>query len=490
MTTIMSSDRTEALAPRMYVAFLNPQGNFDRHDSYLTEHPDFGGQLVYVKELALALARRGVRVDILTRRIEDPQWPGFSESLDDFGELADQVRIVRLSFGGPAFLNKESLWPHLGEYVDRIVEFYRTGGSPDYLSAHYADGAAAAVMLRQRTGTGFTLTSHSLGAQKMDKLGVSRSNYQQMERRFHFSQRLAAERAGMRWADTIITSTEEERFKQYAHLLYRNAVDPLDDERFRVIAPGINQRIFNQDRASDDEAEIDQVARQLPYADQPHIVVSSRLDAKKNIAGVVQGFCRSEQLNQQARLALFTRGTNNPWRDLNRFREAERAVLEPILKTIEDSGQRERVHFVDIGSQRQLACAYRLLARSGSVFALPSLFEPFGLAPIEAAACGLAVAATRNGGPSEIFRQGSGELFDPADPDSIARALNSALHHRDQLVGRANQTVVSRYTWESTASGYLETMQANLAMPRRQPPEDSDPAAERERLIEQYLNEI
>ena len=40
----------------MQIIFLNPQGNFDPQDSYWTEHPDFGGQLVYVKETALALA--------------------------------------------------------------------------------------------------------------------------------------------------------------------------------------------------------------------------------------------------------------------------------------------------------------------------------------------------------------------------------------------------------------------------------------------------
>lgn|GEM_PF-4670272 len=33
----------------MHIAFLNPQGNFDLADRYWTEHPDFGGQLVYVK---------------------------------------------------------------------------------------------------------------------------------------------------------------------------------------------------------------------------------------------------------------------------------------------------------------------------------------------------------------------------------------------------------------------------------------------------------
>ena len=78
----------------MRVAFVNPQGNFDPQDSYWTEHPDFGGQLVYVKEVALAMAARGHRVDILTRRIVDPDWPEFEAPLDSY-QGVEGVRIVR-----------------------------------------------------------------------------------------------------------------------------------------------------------------------------------------------------------------------------------------------------------------------------------------------------------------------------------------------------------------------------------------------------------
>ena len=82
----------------MFIAFLNPQGNFDPRDSYWTAHPDFGGQLVYVKQLALAMGELGHRVDILTRQIIDPEWPEFGGSIDAYpGE--PNVRIVRLPAG-------------------------------------------------------------------------------------------------------------------------------------------------------------------------------------------------------------------------------------------------------------------------------------------------------------------------------------------------------------------------------------------------------
>ena len=119
----------------MHIAFLNPQGNFDRDDSYLTEHADFGGQLVYVKEVCLALAELGVQVDIVTRRFDDSQWSGFSEQLAWYTKDRSGPRIVRLDCGGAGFLRKEELWPHLDEWVASIQAFY-ADKLPDALTAH------------------------------------------------------------------------------------------------------------------------------------------------------------------------------------------------------------------------------------------------------------------------------------------------------------------------------------------------------------------
>src|SRR4028119_664767 len=78
----------------MRVAFVNPQGNFDPRNSYLASHPDFGGQLVYVREVARVLGEMGHRADILTRRILDPGWPEFAEETDAYPGQAN-VRILR-----------------------------------------------------------------------------------------------------------------------------------------------------------------------------------------------------------------------------------------------------------------------------------------------------------------------------------------------------------------------------------------------------------
>lgn len=458
----------------MRIAFLNPQGNFDRNDSYLTEHPDFGGQLVYVKEVALELGRLGIDVDVVTRRIEDPDWPGFEAPVDDFGEQADRVRIVRLDFGGPGFLPKESLWPHLPEFVDRIRGWYGDA-APDYATAHYADGGLSAVLLRRDAGVRFTFTGHSLGAQKIDKLGVDAANLQAMEARYRFSRRLSAERWAMRVSDTIITSTEAERREQYKHPLYQGAIDTADDGHFDVIPPGVNTRIFNGDRAGDDVDFVEDLAAREP-GDTPSIVVSSRLDPKKNVGGLVEAWVDSPELHRSARLALFVRGAADPFEDDSSLGAGERAVLAPIRARILEAGLRDRVTFVDARSQRQLASAYRYFAGTGSVFALPSLFEPFGLAPIEAAACSLAVAATAHGGPSEIFADGSGLLFEPEDSADVARVLMETLGRQPELTTAGRARVLANYTWARTAERYLARVRHNLEhRPERpQAPTDID----------------
>ncbi len=159
----------------MRVAFLNPQGNFDPADSYWAGHPDFGGQLVYVKEVGLALAELGVQVDIVTRRIRDPEWPEFSGHVDYYEDFPDNPRILRIACGGDSFLKKEALWPCLSEFVDNLLELYGSD-SPDFVTSHYADGGYCAALLQSKTGLGFSFTGHSLGAQKMDKLGVNPEN--------------------------------------------------------------------------------------------------------------------------------------------------------------------------------------------------------------------------------------------------------------------------------------------------------------------------
>ncbi|HJQ28465.1 MAG TPA: glycosyltransferase, partial [Rubrobacter sp.] len=240
----------------MRVAFLNPQGNFDPHNSYLASHPDFGGQLVYVREVARTLGEMGHHADILTRRIVDPHWPEFASDADAYPGY-ENVRILRVPCGPDHFLPKEELWPHLGEWAEGVARLYRGEDSwPALWTGHYADGGLAAALLAEASRTPFTFTGHSLGAWKLDfLLQESPDALVEADARYNFGARIEAERAAMARSAAIIANSAAERREQYDHPAYRGAVDVEDDGRFAVMPPGVNSDIFDPDARSPREEE-------------------------------------------------------------------------------------------------------------------------------------------------------------------------------------------------------------------------------------------
>jgi sucrose-phosphate synthase len=463
----------------MKIAFLNPQGNFDPQDSYWTAHPDFGGQLVYVKQVALAMGEMGHRVDILTRQIVDPDWPEFAARFDHYPG-APNVRIVRLPAGPLGFLRKELLWPYLvTDWVPNILDFYQAeGGLPQAFTAHYGDGGLCGVLIERQNGIPFTFTGHSLGAQKMDKLNASPENLAELDAQYHFARRILAERLSMNRSAVNVTSTRQERFQQYSHLAYQGAVDVGDDRRFALIPPGVNLDIFDAQAKAPDEAQVQQrvlacLRRDLPpeRLDLPAILASSRLDPKKNHLGLVRAFAEHPSLQAKANLIIITGALDDPLRQDDKAGPGEKEVLAQIREVIREHNLWGKISAFALQGQTTLAAAYRFFAGRGSVFALTALYEPFGLAPLEAAAAGLPVVVTQNGGPSESLQEGDqqfGVLVDPQSPADIARGLQSVLSDPQawrsfSILGR--QRVLDRYTWERTAHGYLTTIEDILANP-------------------------
>jgi sucrose-phosphate synthase len=461
------------------IAFVNPQGNFDPANSYVGAHPDFGGQLVYVREVAMALAAMGHEVDILTRRIVDPAWPEFAAPAARYPGHPG-VRVLRFPCGPAGFLPKEELWPHLGEWVEQIAAWYwQAEAWPDLWTGHYGDGGVCAALLEEISGIPFTFTAHSLGAWKLDRLfdpsGFSEAGGERfgadlalIDARYRFGARLSAETAALARAAAVITSTAEERYRQYHHPAYAGWAAAVEGAgRFTVIPPGVNLTIFDAASRSPREDEIHRAidaALERDIAPErrhlPAVIAWNRLDPKKNYQSLVRAFACRPELRACANLILITRGLEDPLRHLEAATPMELAVLEPLVAEVERDHLWGSISAFHLAGQDALAALYRWGAATRSVFCLPSLYEPFGLSLIEAMAAGLPVVATRNGGPAEITEEGRfGLLADPTDPFDLASQLLRVLTcpvDWECFARRGREHAIQRYSWKECARQYAE----------------------------------
>ena len=451
----------------MRVAFLNPQGNFDPKDSYWGLHPDFGGQLVYVKEISTILASWGIKVDIITRRIEDPEWPEFSKLIDHY-EGIDNLRIVRISFGGKRFLKKEKLWPYLKEYASGIIDFYKGEGVfPDFITTHYGDGGIAGAILSLWTRVPYTFTAHSLGAPKMERiLEGSDEPFDLVDKKYNFTIRISAERVVMKYSVRNIVNSNVERYEQYGHPLYKGWIDVKDDTRFETIYPGVNTKIFHNRTLELDKRIEQKIFEKYPDNHLPWIILSSRIDAKKNHISVLKAYAENKKLQEVANVFIVTRGIDDVFKSDSS--KGDKDVLSNIIKLIQEKDIRNKVLFFNIEGQRELAALYRIGVKRNSVFVLSTIHEPFGLAIIEALACGLPVVATKYGGPVEILREGTedyGILIDPLNTKEIGeRLLDLILSHElyRRFSKKGISRVLSKFTWESAAEKYLNIIEENV----------------------------
>ena len=218
------------------------------------------------------------------------------------------------------------------------------------------------------------------------------------------------------------------------------------------------ERVFARDFAA--------ARRQLPV-----VLSSSRLDAKKNHVGLVLAYAGSPELQAVANLGIVVRGMVDPLRDYSQARGEERAILEEIAGIVDKHDLWGKVSAFSLSGQDELAAAYRYLSRRRSVFCLTALYEPFGLAPLEAIAAGLPGVVTANGGPSESLYDAAtqteyGVLVDPAEPADIARGLLKAVvdplrwqSYHDAGIRRVHD----KYTWQRTAEGYEGAIQRILS---------------------------
>lgn len=434
----------------MYILLLSIHGLIRGHDLELGRDADTGGQTQYVVDLARALGERDdvSQVDLVTRRIIDPAVsPDYGEPLEP---VSDKVRIVRIDCGPEGYIMKEQLWDHLDAFMDNLAAWLHEGGRwPNVIHSHYADAGYVGVRLANLIGVPLVHTGHSLGRDKRQRLLAAGLTGDEIDARYNLVRRVETEETVLASAELVITSTQNEIEEQYG--LY----DYYRPERMVVIPPGTDLERFRPPAKDDPPiAFAEQLARFLDDPRKPLILALSRADQRKNIVALIEAYGQSPRLQELANL-LIVAGNRDDIRDLE---EGARDVLTDILLTVDAYDLYGKVATPKHHSSDEVPEIYRLVARSHGVFVNPALTEPFGLTLLEAAATGLPVVATENGGPVDIIGNcDNGILIDPLDRSAMAEALCQLLGDdkrwracsRNGLAG-----VRAHYSWQAHAERY------------------------------------
>ncbi len=440
---------------QLYIAIFSIHGLIRGSDLELGRDADTGGQTLYVLELAQALARhpKVARVDLITRRVVD------NTVANDYAKpvetLSDKLRIVRIDAGADEYIAKEQLWDYLDGFADNVVNFFHdSGATPDILHSHYADAGHVGASLSHRLGVPLIHTGHSLGRVKRRRLLASGLTTQEVEERYNMTRRIEAEETSLATAERVITSTFQEIEEQYE--LY----DHYQPEQMRVLPPGTDLVKFTPPVGGELKSTLfNELTQHLKAPEKSIILALSRPDKRKNIVALIDAYGQSPELQALANLVIIAGNRD----DINDLEDGAQEVFHELLLAIDHYDIYSKVSMPKHHRREQVSLIYRIAAASGGVFVNPALTEPFGLTLIEAAASGLPIVATEDGGPQDIISNcQNGILIDPLQTSTISTALLKLLqdkHLWQQYVERGLTGVRNHYSWDAHADSYITLVQ-------------------------------
>lgn len=449
----MNTHTLETHAPErpLYIVMISVHGLIRGHNLELGRDADTGGQTKYVVELAHALSEhRGVgRVDLLTRRIIDRNVS--DDYAQPFEPLTEKAGIVRIECGEQKYLRKEMLWDSLENFSDNALAYLKSQERiPDIIHSHYADAGYVGARLAHQLGIPLVHTGHSLGHSKRRRLLAGGIKHGEIETTYNISHRIEAEEMTLGVAERVITSTQQEIDQQYS--LY----DFYQPERMRVIPPGTDLKKFFPPQGNEKNSDIAlELKRFLKQPNKPIILALSRPDPKKNIVSLIEAYGESPRLQQVANLVIVAGNRD----DIQGMEDVSRNVMNEILLVIDKYDLYGKVAYPKRHKAEDVSVLYRIATASSGVFVNPALTEPFGLTLIEAAACGLPIVATEDGGPIDIIRNcKNGYLIDPLDKPAMAETLLQTVTNKTRwlrLASNGIQGVCRHYSWLAHVGKYL-----------------------------------
>ena len=439
---------------------LHLHGLFRSHELELGRDADTGGQTLYVLELARSLAQRAEveQVDVVTRLIQDRRVELDYSQREE--AICPGARILRFPFGPKRYLRKELLWPHLEELADHLVQHLsQPGQRVDWIHAHYADAGLVGSLVSQRLGIPLVFTGHSLGREKQRRLLAGGLDRSQIEQTYAISRRIDAEERALAQADLVITSTRQEADQQYSRYGHFQAAQA------EVVPPGVDATRFHPHGSSQECSAVESLLQPfLREPDRAPLLAISRAVRRKNIPALVEAYGQSPVLRQRHNLVLVLGCRDDP----RQLEKQQRDVLQQVFDLVDRFDLYGQVAYPKQHSRAQIPALYRWAARRGGLFVNPALTEPFGLTLLEAAACGLPMVATDDGGPRDIQQRcDNGLLADVTDPGALQEALELAGNDPSRWRRWSDNGVeaISRhFSWDAHVCQYLALMQQRIRL--------------------------
>jgi D-inositol-3-phosphate glycosyltransferase len=389
---------------------------------------DGGGQNVYVAQVAKRLAALGHAVDVFTRR-DDPGQP-FVRAWEG------GVRVVHVPAGPAAYVRKEDLYPLMPEFTRAVLRFIdREEARYDVLHANFWMSGLVAAEIKRTLGTPFVVTFHALGRVRRLHQGEADGF---PDARFAVEERVAAE------ADRIIAECPQDEHD----LLTLYDADPA---RITIVPCGFD----------DGELWPVEKARARAHLGLPPgervVLHLGRMVPRKGVDTVVRGFARLMREHRIAARLLLVGGERD---DPDPAATPEIGRLHAIAA---DEGVADAVTFTG----RRRRDVLRWYYSAADVFVTTPWYEPFGITPVEAMACGTPVVGADVGGIKYSVRDGeTGLLVPPRDPAAVATAL-ARLYADPALLRRMQRRSIERanrfFTWQRVAAELADVYERVLA---------------------------
>ncbi len=345
---------------------------------------DSGGQNVYVAQLARHLVRHGNEVDIFTRR-DCPQLPDIVPW--------EGCRVIHVPAGPPEFVPKERLLSCMSDFTGVFMRQLAASGRPyDIAHAHFWMSGLVALEAKRRLRLPFVMTFHALGRVRRLHQG---SADEFSDERFAWEDQIVRE------ADRILAACPQDR----EDLIELYAADP---EKISMVPCGFDPDEFWPMKRLEARARVGLAPEEFV------ILQLGRMVPRKGVDTVIQGFSQFVRARKVGAKLMVVGGEHD---DPEQDRSPELTRLRRLTRSL---AVEHRVKFVGRRRRAELRDYYC----AANVFATLPWYEPFGITPLEAMACGTPVVGSKVGGIKYTVLDGvTGLLIPPKNPLALCDAL-------------------------------------------------------------------